>query len=496
MKTKTFIYILILICIIKSHAQDYQSLNSVRISFFSKQYYSIKCIKIDSVRYETDSVLYPFSNLRKLDYFCYTPYGFSWIGRKIIIQKDGMNVFFNKDNDSIKIKTNAKPNESWIAYKIPDSTTVVAKVISIDTLKFLNLIDSVKTISFQAYNKAMEPIDYEINNLSLALSKNYGFIKTVNFSLFPNLEDDNQDDNKILNYDLIGLSNPKVGVQNLTWLDVYDFQVGDELHILYKSSDLFYDTYGFRSYATTTKTKLKYIERSDYKDSVVYRIEREESIFEQIEKKDSTRFVYVHDTIQATYNSYPSFDKLPGEPVIYNYESYTNSMYNGDFVSKTTPYERYYGNSEFACWSPPISDGCFPDLTYVKGLGGPYYSCTSSAFSLSSVDNSLAYYKKANITGGTPLTITDVKNIISEKNINVYPNPAIDVLFVRIGIQDTPCFFELSDMYGKLRLKTEIKSIENSIHLNNIENGVYIYKVVQKGITIKTGKLIKINASR
>jgi hypothetical protein len=170
-------------------------------------------------------------------------------------------------------------------------------------------------------------------------------------------------------------------------------------------------------------------------------------------------------------------------------------MYNCNFVSKITPYEHYVGNPEFTCWYAPFWDGCLFDQTYVKGLGGPYYSCTGT-MTLSNIDNNLVYYKKGNITGGTPLTITDVKNIISEKNINVYPNPVIDVLFVRIGIQDTPCFFELSDMYGKLRLNTEIKTIENSIQLNNIENGVYIYKIVQKGIIIKTGKLMKMNVYR
>jgi len=494
MKTKTVIYFLILVCFIKIQAQDYQSVNSKRISFFNKQGENIKCIKIDSVGLKTDSILYPFSIFRKIEYECYTPFGYSWIGRKIIIQKNGLNVFFNKDNDSIKIKTNATPNESWIAYKIADSTTVIAKVISIDTLKILTLIDSVKIISFQAYNKAMEPIDCEINNLTLVLSKNYGFIKTVNFNLFPDLTDDNPGENQLLNYELIGLSNPKVGVQNLTWLDVYDFQVGDEIHIL-NESDQCYDVNCLRIVSTIKKTKLKYLERSDDTDLVVYRIEREESIIRQLEKKDSTSFVYVHDTIQASYKSDSYFDKLPGEPVFYFNQAYSNFMHNNEkFVSKTTPAEQYIRSTE-SRWCLPFSDGCFPDLTYLKGLGGPYYDCTGT-YNFSNEENSLAYYKKGNITGGAPLIITGVRSLTTEKNINIYPNPVNDVVFVQTELQDSPCFFELSDMYGKLRMNTEIKTKVNSIHLTNIENGVYIYKLIQNGLTIKSGKLIKMNTSR
>ena len=455
MKTKTVIYFLILTCFIKIQAQDYQSVNSKRISFFNKQGDNIKCIKIDSVGYKTDSILYPFSIFRKIEYECYTPFGYSWIGRKIIIQKNGLNVFFNKDNDSIKIKTNAQPNENWIAYKITDSTTVIAKVISIDTLGILNFIDSVKIISFQAYNKALEPIDCAINNLSLALSKNYGFIKTVNFNLFPDLEDDNPDENQIQDYELIGLSNPKVGVQNLTWLDVYDFQVGDEIHILNKS-DQCYDVNCLSTVSTIKKTKLKYLERSDYTDSIVYRIEREESILRQLAKKDSTSFGYVHDTIQATYKSDSYFDKLPGEPVFYVDQAYTNVMHNDKFVSKTTPAEQYNRSTE-SRWCLPFSDGCLADLTYLKGLGGPYYDCTGT-ISFAIEVNSLAYYKKGNITGGAPLTITGEKSIASEKNINIYPNPVNDVVFVQTELQDSPCFFELSDLYGKLRMNTKIKT--------------------------------------
>ena len=51
-------------------------------------------------------------------------------------------------------------------------------------------------------------------------------------------------------------------------------------------------------------------------------------------------------------------------------------------------------------------------------------------------------------------------------------------------------------MYGKLRMNTEIKTKVNSIHLTNIENGVYIYKLIQNGLTIKSGKLINMNTSR
>ena len=135
------------------------------------------------------------------------------------------------------IKTTALLNDSWTAYYLPDSIKIIATVISHDTMSFLGQLDSVKTIGFQVYDKNMDLLDYPLNTMELRISKNFGFVKTFNFYLFPNLTDYTSE--RFEEYSLIGLSNPEIGIQNLTWFEINDFQPGDELHIVNESRSWF-----------------------------------------------------------------------------------------------------------------------------------------------------------------------------------------------------------------------------------------------------------------
>ena len=441
MKQFNLILASILIGILTLNAQNYQTVKSNRVAFFTSDQGNVKCLRIDSVKFHTDSIFYPFKNIQKVDYNCFSPYGYSWIGKKVIIKNNGYNLFFNKYNDTIKIKTNAKINESWTAFDLKDSIKIIAQVKNIDTLTFLGQLDSVKIIEFKAYDKNMTPINPYLNEI--LLSKNNGLVRMMNFSLFPIAP--NQSSYEILEtYNLIGLSNPNHGVQNLTWLEVFDFKVGDELHIFNETSDWFPGN----GYLTTIKTKLKYIERLDSKDSIFYRIDREESTFRRIVKWDSTTYVFAHDTIKAIYKPDSEFDKLPGEPIVTEDRAYTHTMTYGNNISKSKPsgYDFIFPSTD-SCWRQPIADGCSPRIAYLKGLGGPYYSCSSNLFDLGKYENSLVYYKKGPTTWGTPLIITDVKNIEKDDNIKVYPNPATDFVTIENATGKTEKFvIQLIDM--------------------------------------------------
>lgn len=203
---------------------------------------------------------------------------------KVIVKENGENQFFNKLNETITLKTKAGLGQKWIAYQMMDSLIIEAKVIKHDTLNFLGLNDSVKTIKFQAYDKNMNPFPCDINKMTLQISKNHGFVKIFNFYLFPFFYG-RYLSARFEEYNLIGLSNPKVGIKNLTWLEVYDFQAGDELHIADEYSIIEYG----KVFSTTNKAIYKYLERTDYLDSIVYVYSRKQSIYTT--RTDSSSFV-------------------------------------------------------------------------------------------------------------------------------------------------------------------------------------------------------------
>jgi hypothetical protein len=140
-------------------AQNYRTVNPDRIGFYMNEY-KITSLRIDSVKaVGDDTVYFPMKNIQEYDWECFSPYAPSWIGEKIIIGNDGTNIFFNKIHDSIRIKTYAKKGEEWLCYVNKESLKIYAKVTDYDTLRFLGVVDSVKTMSFQAYNKNDEQID-------------------------------------------------------------------------------------------------------------------------------------------------------------------------------------------------------------------------------------------------------------------------------------------------------------------------------------------------
>lgn len=300
------------------------------------------------------------------------------------------------------------------------------------------------------------------------------------------LKNNNNSAYEFFGLNLVGLTNPKIGVQNLSWLDVYDFKIGDELHILDESSSWG----GGYDYSTTTKAIYKYLERMDYLDSIVYIYSRRQSI--QTTWIDSSSFKFYNDTLKTTIKPDPLFDsKLPEEPIITDYDAYSYYMTNGVNLSKTEPsvYEKIWPSHD-SCWTNCCADGCFPSYTYIKGLGGPYYQC-DNAFSLGGAERKLVYYKKDGITWGSPLIVTGISNIETVNNLKVYPNPADD--FIHISFEDNTYsnyFINIYDIQGKLLKSEKLESNKSMICISDLKSGAYIFRIADNEKVLKISKLI------
>lgn len=474
----------LLFSLINATGQNYQTVYSNRIALFDNSYQNIRGIRIDSAKYQTDSILYPFTVIQEVDYDCYSPSVASWIGKKVIIKENGDNLFFNRNNDTITIKTTAKKGEKWTAFQIPDSLIVEATVIHHNKLNFLELQDSVKTISFHAYDKNMGPVDLPINSLNIQISKNYGFVKTLNFYLFPGLEVGYPYE-ELEEYNLIGLSNPVTGVQNLTWLDVFDFQAGDEIHVNSEQSNAFVNDY----WKKTNKLIYKYLERTDYPDSIVYLYSLKQSTVINNNGSESTKYSF--DTLKLTVQPDSLFDKLPGEPIIDDGVAYNFIMTNKTPLSKIDiSSSDSYSSSDDTCWNFIIADDCFMNGEYIKGLGGPYYSC-SNPFDLGGSERELVYYKKGDVTWGSPLVITGISEKETKLNITVFPNPAHGYVTINFGDYNTEnCFIEIFSIQGKILKSVDLNSEKSGFSIENLNTGIYFYKLIDKKRILKTGKLI------
>lgn len=478
MKKDILILVLLGLTLTNVSSQYYQTVTSDRIACFETLSKDVNCIRIDSVFFETDSLFYPHSNIQKIDFDCYTPYGASWIGEKIVVQENGYNLFFNHELDTIKIKTNAQLNESWIAYELEDSIYVTAEITAHDTREVLGHTDSVKTIVFNVYDKNNTPIDHELNGISVLLSKSFGWLKTLEFYHFPYPKVHN----------LIGVSQPEAGVGNLTWLDVHDYQVGDEIHVLYQKLIWGDDDYSIQD---TWKTIYKYLERENHQDSVVYVIDVKESRKREWLPSDSIVTTYTRDTIIQVVKPDSLFDKLPGEPIINipenSQNAYVYQMKNYSRTQKILPSMHgilYFSSDD--CWNYPTADGCVLDKGYIQGLGGPYYHCE---WWFDSYNRELVYYKKGDEIWGTPLIVTGIQEEYQVDHVVVYPNPGSGNFWIKHSINE-PLTFELMDLHGKVLITEKLETNKHFLDLNNFNSGIYIYQLRNHTSIVEKGKLI------
>ncbi|MFB6320707.1 T9SS type A sorting domain-containing protein [Saccharicrinis sp. FJH54] len=463
-------------------AQNYQTVISNRISYFEGDYGYISCIKIDSTKFDSDSVLYPMKSIRQLDYDCFTPYGDSWIGGKVIVKDNGTNLFFNKNHDTIRIETRAKLNDEWTAFYIPDSLTIKAAITKHDTLHFMGLIDSVKTIDFVAYDKNMNPA--ELNKMSswqMKISKSYGIVQTFDMFYFT-LSDEEYGYFQTVSdsYKLAGLSSPKIGVQNLSRFDINDFDAGNELHILDESFN--------EGSGHSFKIIYNYLDKTVASDSITYLIERQEKLY--YKNYNGENYTYIHDTITQIIKPDSTFDRyLPNEPIIDDWSANSYRMIS-DSVKIDNSFVPEIYKTEDSCWSNCCWDGCNPMYTYYKELGGPYYYC-DNFFSMGYAQRKLVYYKKGDKEWGTPLEITAIDEKQVEDLIKLYPNPASDVITIESNNVTEKIFFEITDLNGRQIIEKELKSDSEKIELNDLEPGIYIYTIRSSNTIYKTDKLIK-----
>lgn len=482
MKRQILFSVLIVIISSSVFGQNYQTINSKRICYFEHSSTVVRSIRVDSIKQnDNDSILYPYAVFQQIGDYCFSPAYASWIGKAVIIKEHGLNLFINNNNDTIVIDTKAKLGEEWTVYHIEGDITIKASITNHDTMHFLGLVDSVKTITFQQYNESMNPMEAAVNGMTLLVSKNYGFLRIFNFCVFPTSAYYSQSLEIFEEYNLVGLTNPTLGVQNLTWFEVYDFQPGDEMHILSEFDDFFW-----LGYSVTRKNIETVLERINKENSIEYTIYRKYS--ENINWGDSSSYKLYNDTFNMKITPNPDFDKLPQEPILQNGDAMSYNMLNGEVLSKSrSGYEFYL---EDTCYVFIVTKSGSISSGYVKGLGGPYYS--KVGYDYSSDRKVLVYYKKGEISWGTPLDLTGFEDNLGTANqIFVYPNPTKDfILFKGIDSMKNGLMVEIFDINGINIKSQEVKEANGRLSVIDMKRGMYFYKISDNTGVLSIGKLI------
>jgi hypothetical protein len=392
------------------------------------------------------------------------------MGDRIIVRPDGETSFFNGWNEEIVIKTQAPVGEEWMCYTNP-LINYRATVASIGTESFLGITDSVKTFTFQAVSPDGLNISTMINYLQLKLSLNYGFIRAFNFYSFPQIGLGFANQNAKECY-LIGMDNPMAGIQNLTWKEIHDHNPGDELHTVEIYSDI---TYSFRK-----ETLSLLLEKSIDGDTIYYNWENRIKVM--INGYGYNTFTASTDTLLQKVYTNPGFDQLPGMAFeVDNSELFSTTFMKEDFYGITKARMGGYGTVEpyyfDSCYHHPIFDNCFPNQEYYKGLGGPYYY---EHFGFDECSNQLVYYKKDGVEWGTPIDFTVNTTLLPVETepdlVSVFPNPATDVLNIKLSNFNKSVFMTIIDSQGAETGNYLMNAKESRINIQHLKPGIYLFR--------------------
>ncbi len=453
---------------------------------FPDYYQGLKFARVVSHESVDGGIAYHIApTLELVDFECYSAES-SFLGKKMVLLNNGSEAFFNKNNDSILLKPLAGVGQEWIAYESEDFF-IRGILTAHQPETFLGVEDSVKTIGFQAYDASLNPMDHGINDLSLRISKNHGMVQGMNFFHFPFLETGGYPQQELHEIELVGLSDPDLGIVNLTWERVFDFMPGDELHIREESEGSDIDEGS--GYSVKKRIIKRILSRSDENNSISYEVERIMETETTIYPPGETSTVFKHDTVMFNPGTHQDFDHPAWYPQMQGeYDLVVNTQHqitSPSVQAKTIWTWAFYSSGD--CWHEMIADGCLIDETYYDGLGGPYYFCD---YAFERRLRQLVYFKKGEQAWGTPLVITSATEVAKEHQVQLYPNPAHSQFNVRISHDMLPARIELFDPMGRSVFTNELTSVFSQIDSGNFGRGVYYYRITTKNNKVVTGKLI------
>ena len=86
---------------------------------------------------------------------------------------------------------------------------------------------------------------------------------------------------------------------------------------------------------------------------------------------------------------------------------------------------------------------------------------------------------------------TDIKSLTKTTGISIFPNPTTGFVSIEVAQAYANAAFEAYDALGKLVVKESLTKNNTTVNLSNLQEGIYLYKVLQDKTVVKTGKLVK-----
>lgn len=269
------------------------------------------------------------------DAYLHDPYA-SWLGSKSLINNNEA-WFYNKYQEAIFFPFSKDLDQVWRMYDYSDGTYIEAWFSLEDHIEIVEgLFDDVKYLNFQMYAADGSPLESQLNNDTLVLSKNYGFVRTFRWYNFP----------MQIQYQKFGLQGIEIDHQTYGFEWDYDetitsYQIGDIIHLQHDYIGEVMDEY------LSKKLMSNYVE---------YDIKRTTANYQSMEV-NKVRFDLGNLPSQSLFNS-------EGDFIGFKQVKTISQEWNGRKVFKIKDYYDFqiveYEGSIFYLREPYISNSGYP----------------------------------------------------------------------------------------------------------------------------------------
>lgn len=463
-----------------ANGQDFQAIYPNSIAHFGEHNYPLQIVNTTQ---NGDTIFYHgFSMIRSVQYQLKLN-GNHWTGEKIGVLPEGNYIFYNKNHQEIRIKSQANLEDTWRVFDFENGNYVVAQVSQWQPEDFIGITEDVKTISLQLRNADGENIESPLNDMSLKISENHGFVKLLNFYEFPFTENTYSLYPFQEEMDLVGFD--ELGYQPFGAKEIFGFEVGDVFH----QYEYFWEFDSSEAIGQLEKKDIKTIlgkEIQTDENMITYEIENCGYLI--INYQDESEW---NGTITVTYDfNLPEFQQLSQynfkpyynpdtEKYVVTYAKGNNKRILYEFTGSEENLDTEYYNEPF--FSGENDPNQYENL-YIKQLGGPFHS----HLLMCCIDeNHLQYYSVEGETYGSPFDFNcsgnsatqDVSSLFNP--VKIYPNPARDVLNIKAqGVY--PESFTIYNMSGKVIKNFLNDENMNQINIADIPNGTYLLQIQTK----------------
>lgn len=454
-------------------AQNYNCIQSLQKQYFTNSTHYMRCISIDSSHVSaTDTTFFPYKTYFPM---CTTCSAGSWISSRVVKKNDGTFLFRTYREDTVFIKPQALPGDSWTFYTDTSSKYYTASVVSIDTMTFAGIFDSVKRIKINAFLAGAPLTSDSSDNLEFYISKDHGFVQIFSIFFFPDI---------FTNIDPLSTPGGKgmfsrVQYHNPTKLEIFQYSPGDIIQ-----TSRYYDPNP---------------NSSTYDD-----------IYDSVIAKDSIDPYHTKYTICSWHFSHYEHYSFGSPPYIDNDYSIDTLYIIVDtalLMPQTLPetvFEsvfplcfHYNPKDTTRCMTSAFYsarqyidfEGCPSGMDFKTGIGQTYYESRGFWGGELGFCAGTSKFIKGTVKNGTPcynpIKPTFVKDIAGISDLIVSPNPSDGVFTITAPSNITSVI--VCDLLGRIVFTGNYNTQHVQVDLSTLPHGMYVLKVNE----IETRKIIK-----